>query len=453
MKPSLRVAWTEGLLMAPQHLQQHDRYMEGFVNARIEALGPLAWGVLKVEIDRRALAQGQLSLVEFVGVLPGGSALHLGAGDSELPPARPIAFPPTQQSLRVYLAVARERDGLNNYGAKPGGRERWVMEHRPVGDAAGSGTSVEVALARRNVVFLVGDETREDMESIAIAEIARDETGAFTLVDPFVPPSLRVDASGFLMSGLRRILRLMTTRQRSLSESRRERDASQVEFVAQDVSRYLLLSAINSYLPVVNYLAEVGDGTPRELYMVLTRLAGQLATFSADFDPLSLPKYNHLDLRATYEELFARLTFLLQAAIRENCVTWTLDARQDGLHFAQLADDRLPTCTRFFLGVRAPLPEQQMATTLPRLCKVASWTDVNGILAAATPGAPVDVTFRPPAEIPVKAGTMYFAIATDNVYWRNVLAERNIAVYLPQPFTASATQVQLLGIPGPGKPA
>lgn len=452
MKSPLRVAWTEGLLMAPQHLQQHDRYLEGLVNARIEALGPLWWGVLRVEIDRRALAQGQLSLVEFVGVLPGGTALHLGPGDSELPAARPVNFPPTQQSLRVYLAVPRERDGINNYAGKNGGRERFVLEHRPIGDAAGSGTSLEVALARRNVAFLVGDEPREDMESIPIAEIARDETGAFTLVEPFVPPVLRVDASAFLMSGLRRILRLMTTRQRSLSESRRERDASSVEFVAQDVSRYLLLSAINGNLPVVNYLAETGEGTPRELYLVLTQMAGQLATFSADFDPLTLPKYNHLDLRATYEELFARLTFLLQAAIREHYVAWSLDARQDGLHFAALADDRLGSCTRFFLAVRAPLPEQQMATTLPRLCKVASWTDVNGILAAATPGAPVDVTFRPPAEIPVKAGTMYFAIATDNIYWRNVIAERNIAVYLPQPFTASATQVQLLGIPG-NKPA
>ena len=175
MKSPLRVAWTEGLLMAPQHLQQHDRYLEGLVNARIEALGPLWWGVLRVEIDRRALAQGQLSLVEFVGVLPGGTALHLGPGDSELPAARPVNFPPTQQSLRVYLAVPRERDGINNYAGKNGGRERFVLEHRPIGDAAGSGTSLEVALARRNVAFLVGDEPREDMESIPIAEIARRE--------------------------------------------------------------------------------------------------------------------------------------------------------------------------------------------------------------------------------------------------------------------------------------
>lgn len=449
MKIPARVAWTEGLLMAPQHLQQHDRQLEGLVAARLEALGPLNWGVLKVELDRRALAQGQLALVEFRGVLPDGTYLHIGAGDAELPPARPIgdAFPATQQSLRVYLAVPRERDGAN-YASKPGGRERYVLDHRPVRDAAGSGSTVEVALARRNVLFVAGNEPRDDLDSIPIAEIVRDEAGAFTVLDPFVPPCLRIDASSFIMSGLGRTLRLMTTRQRSLSESRRERDAASVEFAAQDVSRYLLLSAINGYLPIVNYLAESGDCSPRELYMTLTQLAGSLATFSTDFDPLTLPKFNYLDLRATYEELFARLTFLLQAAIREHHVAWTLDGRQDGLHFAQLADDRLLTCSRFFLAVKAPLPEQQVASTLPRLCKVASWRDVNGILSAATPGASVDVTFRPPSEIPVKAGTMYFAVSTDNVYWRNIVAERNIAVYLPQPFTASATQVQLLGIPG-----
>lgn len=450
MKPPLRVAWTEGLLMSPQHLQQHDRYFEGVMSSRLEGLAPLLWGIHRVELDRRALIQGQLSLLEFRGILPGGTHLHVATGDSELPAARPIAelFTATQKNLPVFLAVARERDGINNYAPRGGGPERYVLEHRGVSDAAGTGGSVTVALARKNVLFVVGNESRDDLDSIQIAEIGRDETGAFIVLDTFVPPCLRITGSPFLMSGLRRILGIMTTRQRGLSDSRRERDASSVEFVAQDVSRYLLMSTINTHLPVVNYYAETGDGTPRDVYLALSQLAGQLATFATDFDPLSLPKFNYLDLRSTYEELFARVTFLLQASIREHFFSWSLDARQDGLHLAQIADERLHTCGRFFIAVRSPLPEQQTATTLPRLCKVASWADINNILSAATPGAPVNVTFRPPSEISIKAGTLYFAVATDNLYWRNVLSERSIAVYLPEPFTANTTQVQLLGIPG-----
>lgn len=436
--------------MTPQHLQQLDRFHDGMLSARLDAIAPLGWGVQHVEFDRRALATGQLSLLSFRGVLPDGTLLDIGAGDSELPPSRPIAdaFGPTRSKLEVFIGVPVEREGVSNYGARPGGRERYVIEHRPVSDATGTGGSVDIPLARRNVCFLLGGESRDDFSAMPIAEIVRDETGAYVVLETFVPPSLRIDASPFVMAGLRRILRLMTTRQRALSEARRERDASSVEFAAQDVSRYLLLSAINGRLPVINHFAETGECDPRSLFLYLSELAGQLATFATNFDPLSLPKYNHLDLRATYEELYARLTFLLQSSIREHFIAWPLEGRQDGLHLAQLRDERLTQCSSFFLAVKTPLPEQHTATTLPRLSKLASWTDINNILAAATPGAPVEVTFRPPAEIPIKAGTLYFSIATDNVYWRNVLAERSLAVFLPDPFVASTTQLQLLGIPG-----
>lgn len=457
MKLPERVVWSEGLLMTPQHLQQLDRFHEASLVARLDALDPLGWGVLRIEFDRRALASGQLSALECEAVLQGGAYLHVRSDDGELPPSRPIAeaFAASRTSLMVYLGLPRERDGVNNYSRRPGGRERYVVEHRNVGDALGTADPVDVPVARRNLMFLFGAESREDIDAIPVAEIVRDDTGAYTLLETFIPPCMRVSASPFLQAGLRRVVGAMTTRQRALADSRRERDASSVEFAAQDVSRYLLLSAINSRLPVLNSLSEAGDIHPRALYFLLTEFAGHLSTFATNFDPLSLPKYNHLDLRATYEELFARLTFLLQSSIREHFVAWPLEARaSDGMHFAQLVDDRVLTCGKFFLAVKSNVPEQQTAGSLPKLSKIASWNDLQGILAASTPGSPVEVTFRPPVEIPVKAGVMYFAISTDNTYWRNIMVERKIAVFLPQPFDGATTQIQLLGIPGgvPGRP-
>ncbi len=124
-----------------------------------------------------------------------------------------------------------------------------------------------------------------------------------------------------------------------------------------------------------------------------------------------------------------------------------LDGREDGMHLGQLTDDRMIGCSKYFLAIRSGVPEQQAATTLPRLSKMASWGDINSILSAATPGAPVEVTFRPPPEIPIKAGVVYFAIAIENNYWRNIVTDRQIAVYLPRPFEPGQTKVELLGIP------
>ena len=68
----------------------------------------------------------------------------------------------------------------------------------------------------------------------------------------------------------------------------------------------------------------------------------------------------------------------------------------------------------------------------------------------ASPGAAVEVTYRPPPEIPVKAGVVYFVVSTENNYWRNVVTDRQIAVYLPRPFDPQQTKVELLGIPRKG---
>jgi type VI secretion system protein ImpJ len=84
---------------------------------------------------------------------------------------------------------------------------------------------------------------------------------------------------------------------------------------------------------------------------------------------------------------------------------------------------------------------------------VASWEDVHSILSAATPGSPLEVSYRPPPEVAVKSGLVYFNVAIDNNYWRKIIGERKIAVYLPPFFDPSATHVELLAIPRRADPA
>lgn len=452
MKAPLKVVWSEGLLMSPQHLQQLDLYHERLVGSRLDSLEPINWGVVNVEIDRRALETGQVRLQEITAVLPDGLVIDCGAGDPELPPSRPVEghFPHTQQVLEVYVAVPRERDGVANYANVGGGRARYVISSKTVPDLTGDGNNLEVSFAQRNVQILFGNEPKDDFESMKIAEVVRDASGNLALNDPYIPPILRIEASPFILAGMRRLLRLMSTRRRALAEAQRERGDATVEYNAGDITRFLLLNAINSYLPMMNHLVDMPEAPPRLAYMWLITLGGQLATFSADFDPGDFAKFNYTDLRSTFEPLFARVTELLQATVKEHYVSMMLDGREDGMYLGQLTDDRMIGCSKYLIGVRAALPEQNTANTLPRLSKMASWGDINSILSAATPGAAVEVTFRPPPEIPIKAGVVYFVVSTDNNYWRNVVTDRQIAVYLPRPFEPGQTKIELLGIPRKG---
>ena len=116
--------------------------------------------------------------------------------------------------------------------------------------------------------------------------------------------------------------------------------------------------------------------------------------------------------------------------------------------FARLDDERLLRGALYVLTARTSHPEAQAAEVIPKLSKIASWEDIGTIVHAATSGVPLQVTYRPPAEIPARAGLLYFILDQSGPYWRNVAAERAIAIYLPPPYDPSTVQLELLAIPG-----
>ncbi|MEY4575680.1 MAG: hypothetical protein RL701_383 [Pseudomonadota bacterium] len=434
--------------MAPQHLQQQDIYHERLLSDRLDALNPFNWGVIRAEIDKKALGSGQVQLATFDAVMPDGVVLSLTTAHPELPGARVIGehFPPTARRLDVFVGLPEEREGVDNFAEDESAQVRYRPSKRVVHDLAGSGSTAEVMFARRRPVLVLGNESRAGLVCFKVLEIVRDDTNSLVVSEPYIPPCLRIDASPFLVAALRRLLGAMVQRHKQLSEARSQVSRSSVEFSAKDVTRFLLLSAINAYIPVFSHMIESGHFSPNQCYVTLSQLAGQLTTFSAEISPTDLPRFVYTDLRGTFEELFARLIALLQATVEDHYVSIALTSRADGTYVANLNEERFWGCKQFLIAVKTDLPEGPTATQLPRLSKMASQVEINSILSAATPGAAVEVTYRPPPEIPVKAGLVYFTIATDNAYWRGIAAERTVALYLPALFNPSTTQVQLLGV-------
>ena len=458
MKAPQRVVWSEGMLVSPQHFQQQDLYHERLLDERIAALAPYPWGVVSVDVDVGALGSDELRLTKFVGTLPDGQLVAFEGGDPECPPARPVGplFAPTHDTSDVYHALPKEREGVPSVAdggdgdgaATKSARARFRAVSRAVPDLAGTAVDLTMAFAHRNTVVLFGDEPRDDFDAIKIAELVRDGRGALLINEAYIPPALRIDSSAFLMAGVRRLLSLMVAKQRQLAGDRRQRDGATIEFNAGDVTRFLQLSTINTAIPLLTHAATNGELAPVQLYLLLVQVAGQLATFSADVDPSQLPVFAHTDLRKTFEELFARVTYLLRN-VREAYLTVPLELAQ-GVHVGKLEDDRLLRASHFLLAVRSDVPEEQLVQRLPGLCKIASRTQLPTILRAASPGVPVQVNRRPPSEIPVRAGVTYFSLGVQSEHWRPVLEERLVAIYLPPPLDAEHVKLELLAVPGAG---
>jgi type VI secretion system protein ImpJ len=458
MKPIQRVVWSEGMLVSPQHMQQQDLYHERLLDERIAALSPYRWGVVSVEIDAGALGSGQVRVTRFVGVMPDGLYLSFEGKDPESPPTRPIGdhFQPAQAICEVFLAVQKEREGVPSISVEEAGaaasstkaaRARFRATTRPVADLTGNAAELGMAFARRNVVVLFGDEPRDDYDAIKIAELVRDGTGAFLNGEAYIPPVLRVDASPFLMAGVRRLLALMVAKQRQLAGNRNQRGGASIEFNSGDVTRFLQLSTVNGGIPILAYAAANGEISPTQLYLAVIQVVGQLATFSPDVEPWGLPPFAHTDLRGTFEELFARATALLRTTVREGFVNVPLELNQS-VYLGKIDNERIATATYMLLSIRSEVPEDQIAQKLPGLCKIASQAQLPQVLrSAATPGVPVQVTHRPPAEIPVRAGVTYFLLNLQSEFWRTIVQEKTLAIYLAPPFDPARVKVELLAVP------
>jgi type VI secretion system protein ImpJ len=450
--PPQRVVWSEGMFLSPQHLQSLDRYHERLLAARLEAVAPWSWGVSDLALDLAALAGGQLKVQRFAGILPGGLCLAFEENDPGAPPPRAVAerFPATARALPVWLGVPREREGAVAAAAPEadGPRSRYLLAHRPVQDAMQPGAMATVPFGVPGACLLLGDESREDHDALPIAEIVRTAAGGLGLSETFLPPLLRIGATQRLPSVARDLLARVVARHRELAAGRRQREATAGELTGADLSRALQLVVLGGALPVLAHLADAVDASPRELYLALAALDGQLAAFSPDADAAGQPRFAHEDLRGTLEPLLARIDARLRGLGVERFTRVALEVR--GLiHVARAIPDALLRGARLVLAVKSEIPEAMVAEQLPRLCKIASLGEIQGLVQAAAPGLPLQVLHRPPSEIPLRAGTIYFELGQLERFWKGVQSERALAIHLPPPFDPARTPVELLAIPRP----
>jgi len=365
MKQPQRIVWTEGMLMSPHHLQQQDLYHERLVFAKLEALSPYSWGVVSMDIDEGALGRGEISLSTFTGVLSDGMPVSFEIGDPERPPLRPIAdhFPSGQaQPLEIYLGVPREREGAPSFAEAASdsraAQSRFSPVRRKVPDLVDVINQAEVTFGRKNLTFLFGDEPREDFATVKFTEIIRDANGSLIPNPNFVPPCLRISASTFIMEGLRRLLGLVLGKAKDLADRRRQRDASTLEFDAQDVTLFLQLNALNGLVPVLKHVSAAGDISPYDLYLLLSQAAGNLTTFSTEVKPVDLPSFVYTDLRSTFEPLFNYLVVLIRQTVKETFLRVPLQVK-NGIHFGSIEGEEYLRCRQYVLAVQADVLSEE----------------------------------------------------------------------------------------------
>jgi type VI secretion system protein ImpJ len=77
--PVERIAWHEGMLLVPQHLQQLCARMDSLVAAQVLAARPVAWGLGRLVLDEHLLPAGRLRVLALDAILPDGTLVSYEA--------------------------------------------------------------------------------------------------------------------------------------------------------------------------------------------------------------------------------------------------------------------------------------------------------------------------------------------------------------------------------------
>ncbi|MBK7707895.1 MAG: type VI secretion system baseplate subunit TssK [Acidobacteria bacterium] len=430
-----KIVWNEGMLLTPHHFQQWDNYHEEFLNSRVRSMMPFEYGILELQVNREAIANGNFQIISCHAVLQDG--LMINVPDAEaVPDLRPVGdhFSPEAEKLGVHIAIPAKKAGEANFqpnGAKASTNVRFLQEGLTAKDETTGVNEQTLAYAKSNLRIIFDDEVRDGFTSMKIAELKRTPTGQLQINEDFIPATLKVSASAWLVTMLRQLVEILNTKSGSLGEQRRQRNASLADFTTSEVAVFWLLHTINSAIPTMAHFFRSPVLHPEKLYLEMAEIVGKLMTFATELYPRDIVKYDHDDLHFTFFNLSMQLKELLETVIPSRCVPIPLEKTRDTLYVGRVEDERLLKDAGFYLAVRAQMPESKLIEGVPRVVKIGSRDVIDTIIGSALPGVVLTHASPPPAPIPTRVGFRYFMLDTIGPYWDGIKGSKVIAVYVP----------------------
>jgi type VI secretion system protein ImpJ len=455
MSRDRKILWSEGMFLSPHHFQQWDHEQEENLRFRLNSLVSFAWGLTEIKVNREGLLNGQFALLSCRGALPGGLRLDIPENDM-LPASRPIEghFPAAADCLEVYLGVPVHRAGAANVhleGIEGPKAKRYRSELVRVTDEVSGENERDIAIARKNIRVLFGDEPLIDCDHLKIAEIRRTPQGSLALDETYIPPSLQLHASKYLMEMVLRLLEILHAKSGSLGETRGQRTRGLAEFGTSDVANFWLLHTVNHYIPLLDHYYRVGSSHPEQLFLILAQLAGELITFSPTAHPRDIPKYDHLNLKNTFVTMDQMIQELLKTVIPTGAVQIPLNRESESKFTAKIVDDQLILGAQLFLAATAEIPEGQLITEVPQQAKISSIDKIESLLGLALPGVPLIHRSVPPSPMRVKLGYQYFRLEDQGgpeiqQHLEAIRSSRTIAIRIPNPKRFAGLKLELWSI-------
>ncbi|MEZ5749048.1 MAG: type VI secretion system baseplate subunit TssK [Caenibius sp.] len=370
---------------------------------------------------------GKFALVKLCGVMPDGTAFAI---PDDLPPPPPLDVPEDTRDATLYLTLPARQPGTQEFReAEDVGPEiRFLVEEGEVADNFSDDRGSEpIELARPHLQFGVTRDQTYGRVLCGLAHVREMQAKRVMFDDRYIPPVQDIAAARPLKHGLVDILGRCEQRADELAL----RAVEATDGGAETFASFLLLQALNRWVPVLRHLDSLPMVHPERLYEQLASLAGEIATLvRPERKAPRLPPYEHDDLRATFEPLFDLLQSMLSAVFDRSAVQLPLEQAGPGAWVSTIADRNLYQHGFFYLAVKAAASGDEVRRMFPPVAKLGAVEKMREIVDSALPGVPLRHTPTPPPQLRVLPGYVYFELDRGVPEWRDFATSTALGLHV-----------------------
>lgn len=426
-----KVVWSEGMLLQPQHLQQHDRYWQSQLEARVASLRPYSWGFSTLKLDEQQLALGKVALQACHAVLPDGTPFSLPAED-DLP--EPIDVPLDARNVLVVLALPLRRHGVAEVadGEGPDNFARHRTAEYEAWDSNGLDNSAHMQVGKLRLRLALESEVANAYATLGVARIIERRADDRLVIDQeYCAPCLDYRAAPRLAAFADELVGLLHQRGDALASRLSQPGAAG----AAEIADFLLLQLLNRAEPKFIHLSQATGVHPETLYSAMLELVGELATFTeAGKRCAAYPQYRHAHLAETFAPLIADLRKSLSVVMDSQSVPIPLDERQFGIRVAVLPDKELLRSAAFVLAVNAQMPPETLRGSFPAQVKIGSVEKIRDLVNLQLPGIGLRALPVAPRQLPFYAGYTYFELDSSSEYFQHLYQSAGFAMHVAGEF-------------------
>ncbi len=409
--------WLEGMFIAPQHFQQHDRYQQSLIRDWFSSRCGDNWGLKALELDLAQFKVGRIRVLAAQGVLPDGTLFSLSEELS-------LQIPPGSINKQVYLAIPLYRRGQVNIARDAAPTVRYTsFSVEVVDEASGDNDVLAVEQCRLNLSLqLEGADLScfSLVPLVVIREVQSD--GSLILDSSFVPPCLDISVSSVLKDQRNELEALMV--QRSRQACQRLQVGAQTKSRQMRVLDLLWLQTLNRWLPWFSACSHMAcEDIFRELAMCLGDILALIQ------EPLpELPVFDQGNPGPPMLVLFRSLRHVLSSAAIDRVLMLDWDKSEFSesrlLKLQDAGPERLRE-GRMILGVSSSLGLVAIGQRFINASKMAGSRRIVSLVCSALPGIRMEQMSVAPAELQAQPDMVYYEIDGSDPLWKEMVATQD----------------------------